>query len=376
MASRNAYELVELKSPGHRLLSLDALRGFDMFWIMGGDAIVKAAAALSAWPSLVWFAGQLEHPKWNGFALYDLIFPLFLFMAGVSMPFSFEKRLERGDTRGQLYRHVIVRGLLLVVIGMIYNGLLKFDWPNTRYPSVLGRIGLAYLFAGLIVLNTRVRGQIIWLIGVLVAYWAALRFIPVPGFGVHDWAPGHTLTDYIDRSLIPGHLYVGNRDPEGLLGTVPAIGTALFGALTGEWLKDSRRTGYVKTIGMAAAGAICLALAWTWNVDFPINKNLWTSSFVLNCAGFSLLLMSLFYLVIDVWQFKGWAFPLIVIGRNSILIYVAPIFVDFGYATHFLFDGLLKNTGMYQALLFAIGVVFVKWLLLYLLYKQRIFLRV
>ena len=127
---------------------------------------------------------------------------------------------------------------------------------------------------------------------------------------------------------------------------------------------------------MAAAGAICLALAWTWNLEFPINKNLWTSSFVLNCAGFSLLLMSLFYLVIDVWQFKAWAFPLIVIGSNSILIYIAPKFVDFSYATHFLFDGVLKNTGMYQALLFAIGVVFVKWLLLYLLYMKRIFLRV
>ena len=132
---------------------------------------MKAAAALTAWPSLVWFAGQLEHPKWNGFALYDLIFPLFLFMAGVSMPFSFEKRLERGDTRGDLCRHVIVRGLLLVFIGMIYNGLLKFDWPNTRYPSVLGRIGLAYLFAGLIVLSTRVRGQVVvadWRVGCIL----------------------------------------------------------------------------------------------------------------------------------------------------------------------------------------------------------------
>jgi predicted acyltransferase len=379
--SRDAYRLVELKSPGQRLLSLDALRGFDMFWIMGGESIVHAAAALTAWPWLVWFAGQLEHPKWNGFALYDLIFPLFLFMAGVSMPFSFEKRLERGDTRGELCRHVIVRGLLLVVIGMIYNGWLKFDWPNTRYPSVLGRIGLAYLFAGLIVLSTRVRGQVLWLIGVLVAYWAALRFIPVPGFGAHDWAPGHTLTDYVDRSLIPGHLYVGDRDPEGLLATVPAIGTALFGAITGQWLKSEHRSGYVKTAGMVVAGAICLALAWLWNshpvgFEFPINKNLWTSSFVLNCAGLSLLLMSLFYLVIDVWRLQGWAFPLIVIGSNSILIYIAPKLIDFSYGTHFLFDGILRNTAAYQALLFASAVVLVKWLLLYLLYKKRIFLRV
>jgi predicted acyltransferase len=369
-------KIIETGAPGRRLLSLDALRGFDMFWIMGGDSIVHAAAALTGRSGLVWFSGQLEHPKWNGFALYDLIFPLFLFMAGVSMPFSFEKRMERGDTRGELYRHVIIRGLLLVFLGMIYNGLLKFDWPNMRYPSVLGRIGLAYLFAALIVLNTGVRGQFLAIIAVLVGYWAALRFIPVPVYGAHDLTPGHTLTDFIDRTLIPGRLYVGNRDPEGLLATIPAIGTALFGAIAGAWLKGERKTGYQKTVGMVVAGCVCLVLAWLWNFEFPINKNLWTSSFVLRCAGLSLLLMSLFYLVIDVWQFKWWAFPLIVIGSNSILIYLAPHFIDFSYATHFFFDGVFKNTGDYQPLLLASAVVFVKWLFLYLLYKKRIFLRV
>ncbi len=368
--------IVETAAPGRRLLSLDALRGFDMFWIMGGESIVHAAATLTAWAPLVWLEGQMHHPKWNGFTLYDLIFPLFLFMAGVSMPFSFEKRIERGDTRGQLFRHVIIRGLLLVLIGMIYNGFLNFDWPKTRYPSVLGRIGLAYLFAGLIVLSTGVRGRVLWLIGVLVGYWAALRFIPVPGYGAHDLAPGHTLTDFIDQTLLPGRLYVGTHDPEGLLGTVPAIGTALFGALTGEWLKSERSSGYQKAAGMFLAAAVCLALAWTWNIEFPINKNLWTSSFVLNCAGLSLMLMAIFYLVIDVWGFKRLAFPLIVIGSNSILIYVAPTFIDFNYATHFFFGGALAKTGAYQALLFATAVVLVKWLLLYLLYKKRIFLRV
>jgi predicted acyltransferase len=369
-----------------RLVSLDALRGFDMFWIMGGEGIVKAAATLTGWSWLAWLSGQLSHPAWNGFALYDLIFPLFLFMAGVAMPLSFEKRLARGDSRSSLYQHVVVRGLLLVFLGMIFNGLLKFDWPDTRLPSVLGRIGLAYMFAGLIVLNTSVRGQIGWFVGLLVGYWAALKFIPVPGYGAGDLTPGHTLTDYLDRLLIPGELYHhirdsegvrhNIRDPEGLLATVPAIGTALAGALTGQLLKNPRLSGQQKTLVMIVSGFVCLSLAWLWNDNFPINKNLWSSSFVLRCAGLSLLLLSLFYLVIDVWRFRAWTLPLVVIGMNSILIYMAPRFIDFGYTANALFGGVLKHTDMYQPLLLAIAIVTVKWLMLYLFYRKRIFLRV
>jgi predicted acyltransferase len=359
-----------------RLISLDALRGFDMFWIMGGEAIVHAGAALTGWAALTWFSGQLEHPEWHGFALYDLIFPLFLFIAGVAMPLSFAKRLARGDGKSQLYRHVIVRGLLLVLLGMIYNGLLEFDWANMRYPSVLGRIGLAYMFAGLIVLNTGVRAQLAWIVGLLVGYWAALKFIPVPGFGAGDLSPGHTLTDYIDRLLIPGRLYQGDRDPEGLLGTVPAIGTALMGAVTGRLLGNERRSGYFKTAAMFLAGLLCLGAALLWNLNFPINKNLWTSSFALYCAGWSLLLLAAFYLVIDVWRFSAWTLPFVVIGANSIFIYMAPQFINFEYAAKFFFGGALKNTGAYQPLLWAIAIVLVQWLLLYLLYRKRIFLRV
>ncbi len=364
-----------LQISSNRLLSLDALRGFDMFWIIGGEAIVHAAAKLTHWRWLEWFNGQMEHPEWHGFALYDLIFPLFLFIAGVAMPFSFEKRLARGDRRHALYQHVIFRGLLLVLLGFIYNGLLKFNWPM-RLPSVLGRIGLAYLFAGLIFLNTQLRGRILWIAGLLIGYWAALKLIPVPGFGAGDLSPGHTLTDYLDRLLIPGKLYRGDRDPEGLLATIPAIGTALIGAVTGQFLKDDRKSGYFKTAAMLLAAVACLALALLWNLNFPINKNLWTSSFVLLCAGFSLSLLALFYLVIDVWQLKGWTLFFVVIGSNSILIYMAPKFIDFAYTTHALFDGLLNRTGAYQPLLWAIAVVAVKWALLYVLYRKRIFLKV
>lgn len=358
-----------------RLLSLDALRGFDMFWIIGGEQLVHEADKLTGWSWLGWLNGQLHHPEWHGFAFYDLIFPLFLFLTGVAMPFSFEKRLTRGDSKQQLYRHVVVRGLLLVFLGLVYNGLLKFDWVNQRYPSVLGRIGLAYLFAALIVLNTKMRGRLLWIVGLLLGYWAALKFIPVPGFGAGDLSPGHTLTDYLDRLVLPGKLYVGDRDPEGLFGTIPAIATALAGAMTGQFLKNAHYAGATKSALMAAVGLASLAVAWLWNFDFPINKNLWTSSFVLHCAGWSLLLLAGFYLVIDVWRYRAWASLFVVIGSNSILIYLAQSMVDISHTTHFFFGGALSHTGSLQPLLSALAYLVVEGLLLYVLYRKQIFLR-
>jgi predicted acyltransferase len=347
-----------------------------MFWIVGGKDIVLAAAKLTSWPLLLWMSDQLEHTEWHGFTLYDLIFPLFLFMAGVAMPFSFAKRLERGATKWQLYRHVFTRALALVVLGLIYNDLLKFDWATMRYTSVLGHIGIAYFFAALIVLNSKATGQFVWSVSLLVLYWALMRFVPVPGYGAGDLRPAHTLNDYLDRLLMPGQLKFGDRDPLGILATIPAIGTALAGALAGHLLKSDHYSKHFKTIAMAIAGLVCFGIAYLWNFDFPINKNLWSSSFVLHCAGYSLLLLSLFYLVIDVWQFRAWAFVFVVIGSNSILIYMARRCVDFDFTTKFFFGGLVGSTGEYQPLLFAMAVVVVEWLMLLALYKHRVFLRV
>jgi predicted acyltransferase len=347
-----------------------------MFWIIGGKDIVLVAAKITSWAWLIWLSEQLEHTEWHGFTLYDLIFPLFLFMAGVAMPFSFAKRLERGDTKSQLYRHVFIRMLALVVLGMIYNDLLKFEWDTMRYTSVLGHIGIAYFFAALIVLNWEAMGQFVWMAGLLVLYWALMRFVPVPGYGAGDLRPAHTLNDYLDRLLMPGQLKFGDRDPLGILATIPAAGTALAGAITGHLLKSDRYTKYFKTMAMAMAGVVCFALAYLWNKDFPINKNLWSSSFVLHCAGYSLLLLSLFYLVVDVWKFRAWAMVFVVIGTNSILIYMARRFVDFDFTARFFFGGLIGNTGPYQPLLFAIAVVIVQWFMLLVLYRHRIFLRV
>src|SRR4051794_23390658 len=358
-----------------RLLSLDALRGFDMFWIIGGKEIAQEAAKITNWPILLWLSDQLEHTEWHGFTLYDLIFPLFLFMAGVAMPFSFAKRIEQGATKSELYRHVLVRALLLVFLGMVYNDLLKFDWATMRYTSVLGHIGIAYLFAALIVLNWNALGQFFWAIALLITYWALMKFVPVPRYGAGDLSPAHTLNDYLDRILMPGQLKYGDRDPLGILATIPAIGTALAGAITGHFLRADAYTRYFKAVGMGVAGLICVLLAYLWNFDFPINKNLWSSSFVLLCAGYSLVLLTTFYLVIDVWRFRNWAMIFVVVGSNSILIYLARRCVDFSFTTHYFFDGLLGRTGAYQPLLFAMAVVFVEWLILLVLYRHRVFLK-
>jgi len=240
-----------------RVVSIDALRGFDMFWITGGSALVASLATATGWGWLEWLESQMHHVEWNGFTFWDLVFPLFLFIAGVAMPYSLTRRLERGDSRAKLYLHVVRRGLVLVLLGLVYNGLLRFDLAELRYPSVLGRIGLAYALAGLIVLSTRRRVQAVWVVALLVGYWALMTIVPVPGHGAGVLEPGATLADYLDRRLLPGRLYREVRDPEGLLATIPAVATALIGALTGHFLRArlaidrTRRDGLLRVEGSA-----------------------------------------------------------------------------------------------------------------------------
>jgi predicted acyltransferase len=356
-----------------RLMSLDALRGFDMFWITGGESIIVALQVLLGWSIFERILAELHHPEWNGFTFYDLIFPLFLFIAGVAMSYSLTGRLETGFPKGRLYWRVIRRGLLLVLLGLIYQGLLTFDFAEQRYPSVLGRIGLAYLGAGLIVLSTRPRSQLAWVVGLLLGYWAAMMWIPVPGFGAGDLDPGHTLVDFIDRNLLPGHLYKVVRDPEGLFSTVPAVATALLGALTGHWLRIGRASGLAKAAAMFVAGLVLLGLGWLWNGAFPVNKNLWTSSFVLVTAGWSLMFLAVFYAVIDVGQYRKWALPFIVIGMNAITIYLAVEFIDFQALAALVLE---RGESLIHPALFGCAGFLLQWLLLFAMYRNKWFLRV
>src|SRR6185369_13118957 len=290
-----------------RLYSLDALRGFDMFWIMGAEEIFHHLSKVTHSPVIEAISDQLTHPDWHGFHFYDLIFPLFLFMAGVATPYSVGRELEKGKTRQQLLMRVIKRGLILVLLGVIYNnGLHLRPFSDIRFCSVLGRIGVAYMFANIIYLYTKERGQIIWFCFLLIGYWLLLKFTSAPGFPRGDLTMEGNFASYIDRTILPGKLYLGIHDPEGLFSTIPAIATGLLGILTGSFLKKSLVAPSKKALWMTVTGIVFIGLAHLWNLDFPINKNLWSSSFVLNVGGYSLILLSIFYYIIDVLGYKKW----------------------------------------------------------------------
>jgi predicted acyltransferase len=361
-----------------RLYSLDALRGFDMFWIMGGGGIFHEIAKATGTPFWNAIDVQLEHPEWNGFHFYDLIFPLFLFMAGVSTPYSVGRELEKGKSRSQLLLRVIKRGLVLVLLGVIYNnGLQLHPISEIRFGSVLGRIGLAYMFANIIYLYTKERAQIIWFAGILIVYWLLLKFTAAPGFAPGDLTMEGNFASYIDRCIVPGKLYLGIHDPEGLASTFPAISTAMLGIITGNLLRNSPMLPVKKVGLMAVTGVIFLVLAQIWNLDFPINKNLWSSSFVLQVGGISLLLLALFYYVIDIAGYKKWTLFFRVIGMNSILIYISAHFIDWGYTNNAFFKWLGQLVGEpFGAVALAISLVMIKWLFLYFMYKKKVFLKV
>jgi predicted acyltransferase len=365
-------------TPTRRLFSLDALRGFDMFWIMGAEDIVESLAKITGWPVLETIANQLTHPDWHGFHFYDLIFPLFLFMAGVATPYSIGKEMENGKSRQQLLMRVIKRGLILVVLGVIYNNGLEIrPIADVRFGSVLGKIGLAYMFANIIFLYTKQRGQIIWFCALLIVYWLMFLLLAAPGFSAGDLTMEGNIVSYLDRVIMPGKLYLGIHDPEGIVAVIPAIGTALLGIYAGNLLRNSPVTMTKKAIHLFSAGVILLALSYLWNTVFPINKNLWTSSFVLHVGAWSFLLLSLFYYIIDVKGYKKWAFFFSIIGMNSIMIYMSGRFINWGYTTKALFSWLGVLVGdPYNIVVMATCYVLVKWAFLYFMYKKNVFLRV
>jgi predicted acyltransferase len=361
-----------------RLYSLDALRGFDMFWIMGADQIFYTLARITKNPFWITMADQFEHPAWNGFHFYDLIFPLFLFMAGVATPYSVGRELEKGTPRKKLVLRVVRRGIILVLLGLMYNNGLKIiPLADIRFGSVLGRIGLAYMFANLIYLYTKQRGQVIWIVSLLIGYWLLLAFNSAPGFPMGDMTMRGNFASYLDRSILPGRLYLGVHDPEGLISTIPAIGTGLLGILAGQLLRNSPISPAAKSGRLAIAGVISIALALVWNTVFPINKNLWTSSFVLNVGGISMILLGTFYYIIDVRGYKKWAFFWSVIGMNSILIYISSRFINWNYATAGFFTWLGQLVGNpWNDFVMVLCFLAVKWFFLYFLYKKKTFLRV
>ncbi len=359
-----------------RIASIDALRGFDMFWITGGEEIIHALYKTLPGPAMNVLDGQFQHVAWAGFHFYDLIFPLFLFVVGAVLPFSLTQRLEAGANRAQLYRRIFRRLVLLFLLGLIYNHLLDFNFHDLRIAGVLQRIAICYFVAALIVMNTSVRGQAMVAGGILLGYWAVMMLVPVPGFGSGVLTPQGNLASFIDRHLLP-HPYCcfAFGDNEGILSTIPAIATTLLGVLAGHWLR-SGRSPRRKALGLALAGVASLGVAIVWSFNFPIIKNIWTSSYVLFAGGWSLLLLALFYWIIDVRGYQRWAFFFTIIGVNAITIYLVGHLFDFGLITSIFVHGFIGDLGPIRPVFWAVSVMVTGWLFLYFLYRQKIFLKV
>jgi len=362
----------------NRLVSLDVLRGFDMFWIIGADDIVHGMAKMTKTSFWENFSSQLSHPQWNGFTMYDLIFPLFIFLAGVSTPFSIGKALEEGNSKEKLLIRVFQRGIILIILGIIYNnGLTLKPLEEIRFSSVLGRIGITYIFANIIYLYVKPRWFLFWFAGLLLSYYFLLKFFSAPNFEAGDLTMEGNFASYIDRLLLPGKLSLKIHDTVGFFNNIPAISNSLAGIMVGIFIKRNEFSGIKKTLYLAGLGLLSLLLAQLWNVDFPINKNLWSSSFVLQTVGLSLLLFSLFYYIIDVLGYQKWSVFFRVIGVNAILIYMSVKFIDWNFTARKFFEWSYQWVGdSWSMLMIPISILIIKWLFLRILYHYKIFLRI
>lgn len=371
-----------------RLMCLDIYRGLMVAGMIMVDN--PGSDEKAYWP--------IVHAEWNGWHPADFIFPSFLFLVGISMVYSFAARLGRGETRRHILLHAFKRSLLLIAIGLLVNAspLVGLDLHRWRFEGVTQRIGICYFFASIAELWADRRGKVLALAACLVGYWALLRFVPVPGAGL----PGRdipfmdqvqNLPAWLDRKLFMGHLYDGTRDPEGIIHTIPAIGTTLIGVLTGHWLRLKKGNPGKLLVGIVLFGILGLLSGVLWNHWFPINKNLWTSSFVLLSAGQSLLFLALLYWITEVKRWRGgWTVPILVFGMNAIAGFVADSLIyGPGYSFHATVNGTsmmwheaaqarLQALGLNAAnasLVYSLGAVAICWLLLWPLWRKKIFLK-
>jgi predicted acyltransferase len=397
-SSATASKATTITNPGvpgggmKRLLSLDVVRGITIAFMV----MVNNNGGSGSWHFM-------NHAQWNGLTPTDLVFPTFVFVVGVSVVFASEARLARGATKAALARHTVIRAVILVLLGIVVNSFPFFHLDHMRFYGVLQRIAVCYLVVALFYLIDR-RAWTKWaaLAAVLVGYWALVRWVPVPGLGV----PGRdipfmdmnrNLVSWIDQHLFPHHLYLYEpdfnvRDPEGLLSDLPAIGTALMGVLTGIWLRTAQ-SARNKFGGLALASALSLVLGYLWSLEFPLNKNMWTSSFVLVAGGYSLLLLALCYWAVEVrgWR-TGWTWPWLVFGSNAIVAYMIsellsstlwviaagsanghPVTLEGFLAQHTVRH--IANPG-WSAFAWSVSFTAVCWLPVWVLWRKKIFVKI
>jgi predicted acyltransferase len=369
--------LTEIKNT--RLMSLDALRGFDMFWIIGGSGLVVALVEVLGFPD-GWVEGlatQMHHVKWDGFRFYDLIFPLFVFISGVTVPYSVLSQKAKGVSVSKLQIGIIKRSVIIVLIGLSYS-FFKFEAGTLRLYTVLWMIGMSYMIGASLTLHIESwKHRLIIFFSVLIVYHLAMFYLPYPGKG-DGITPENNLAAWLDRNLITTNLYREVWDPEGTIRIFTGGMLGMFGALVGQRIKSYKTPDLRCAAELFVAGLVCLLMGWVWSFSFPIIKALWSPSFILWAGGWSLLLLALFYTVIDVWGFKrlGWVF--VPIGMNAITIYAAQWYFPFDASRDFFFKGLanLFSNPASQQLVLAAGLVLIQWLILYWLYRKKIFIRV
>jgi predicted acyltransferase len=362
-------------TPAERVASVDALRGFDMFWIAGGGPLVLAFLKLFSNPLPPWLERQFHHAQWEGFTAWDLIMPLFMFVVGAAMPFSLGKRLARGDSRRSIYAKVLWRAAVLCVLGLVAQGnLLAFDLSQLHlYSNTLQPIAAGYVIAAVALVELPLRGQAVLMGALLLVYWLLMIFVPVPGHGTGVLTPEGNLALWIDEAVL-GRFRDGTTYT-WLLSGLTFGATVLVGVLAGHLLR-SPLPGRRKVVWLAISGLGCLLSGWVWSWVFPIIKHIYSSSMVLWAGGWSLLLLALFYGIVDVLGCKRLAFPLTVIGMNAIIAYMAPRFVKFDAISKNLFSGLAGHLGAFGPLLLAFGAVGSLWAVLYYMYRKQTFLRI
>jgi predicted acyltransferase len=377
------------KPRAERLMSLDIFRGL----MVAGMIVVDNPGSDE---KAYW---AIKHAEWNGWTTADFIFPSFLLLVGVSMMFSFPARLRRGESRPQILLHAFKRSLILIAVGLFVNAspIIGLDVHSWRFEGVTQRIAICYFVAAILVLWSDFRGQLITIVVCLVGYWALLRFVPVPGFGVPGrdipfMDPNRNIAAWLDRKLFTGHLFDVTRDPEGIISTIPAMATTLIGVLTGHWLRSNQARGKIVT-RMILFGILGLIAGEVWNVWFPINKYLWTSSFVLFTGGFALVFLSFLYWILEIKRWRGaWTMPILVFGMNAIAGFVADSLV-YGPGYSFTVKGANGADVMWHdaaqarfmslgldpanaSLLYSIAALAFCWLLLWPLSRRKIFIKV
>lgn len=366
----------EMKSAGAgRVMSIDALRGFDMFWITGGVPLLLALVKVFVDPPPQWLTRQFEHKPWNGFSAEDLIMPLFLFVVGAAMPFSFARRVEQGRSKRSLYLKIARRVVILWVLGMMMQGhLLEYDLDKlVLFSNTLQAIAVGYALTAALMIHCGILWQMLAIPALLVGYWLLMVLVPVPGHGAGVLEPGANLARYIDEVILGRFRYPMNYT--WILSGLGFTSTVLLGAMSGHLLRLQRSQAW-KVVMLLALGVGSLAIGALWDRWFPINKHMWTSSMVLWAGGWSFLLLAVFYLAIDVAGWRRWAYPFVVIGANAIVAYTIGKFVSFRGISDVFLKHLAPHLGAWGDFVQQLGAMIVMLLAFWYLYRNRTFIRI